>query len=61
MDIFFSNNVHQCDITFSVMRVPVCFLKSSFIFYYISSLPASVAANSVKRICAFGLFVRMTI
>ena len=53
---FFSTTVHQCNIAFSVVRVQVCF-KSYLRFYYISFLPARVAASSIKRICAPGWFV----
>ena len=58
--IFFLDNVHQYNIAFSVVHVQVCI--KSFAFVIISLyffLPARVAANSIKRICASGWFVRM--
>ena len=33
------------------------FVLNLFIYYYISFLSARVAADSIKRICAFGWFV----
>ena len=59
MEIHFPAIVHQCNIAFSVVHVQVCF-KSFFLFMILYfSLPARVAANSIKRICTSGWFVRM--
>ena len=55
-----SANVRQCNIAFMYKFV---FIKSflSVCYYYISLLPTRVAANTIKRICASGWFVRMQI
>ena len=55
----FSANVHQCDIAFcSLCMCKFVFKSILFIYYYVSLLPARVAANnSVKSICTSGWFV----
>ena len=47
--ILFLADVRQCNIAFSVVHVQV--------IYNISFVPARVAANSIKRICASVWFV----
>ena len=49
--ILFLADVRQCNIAFSVVHVQV--------IYNISFVPARVAANSIKRICASVWFVWM--
>ena len=54
--IFFSSNVHQRNIVFSVVHVQACLKSHPFIIVFLSC-QARVAANSTNRTCASGWLV----
>ena len=56
MEFFFSANVYQRNIAFSVVHVQACLKSHPFIIVFLSC-QARVADNSTNRTCASGWFV----